>query len=593
MSEIHPTSRLCSVGGGRLAASLFALMASLAAAPAGAGHGGSPSPELAVVGQFPVEIEGLTTDVWAHGNFAYMGSFDQPLCSLDLTGIRVIDISDPTSPEQVAFIPAKPGTRNNDVKVAHLETRHFTGEILVASNEPCNAPFNPRQNATGMPTIPGQGGLAIWDVTDPTKPRALKQNFFKFGVHNTFIWQQGDSAYMMVVDDDNVQDVHIVDITKPQAPKEIAVTGQLDWPDLDSSEIEGPAVFLHDVWVQENADGDMIAYLSYWDAGLVLLDVSDPADPVFLGDSTYPVPDVLSGLPPEGNGHVAAPTEDGRVAILGDEDFGKFSVFAVTSEGSFKVGLAQFGPDPLTSFPAPGDIINTGGLGCTTGDIPLAPGTGTNIALIERGACFFSTKAANAEAQGYDAYIVFNNAAGGDGLINMSAGTDDVITIPGIFIGNTAGTTLTLATDPTLSALSSIVDGEGFMRVLDVSNPASIVQLGHFATEGVFVTPEPLENDRTAHNVIVRGQRAYWSWYFEGMRVVDFITCAPGGGFESCTPEEVAHFVDTGEEPFSLNDHSNFWGVYVHDHPDGNTYILGSDRDSGLWIFADPPPAIF
>jgi hypothetical protein len=43
----------------------------------------------------------------------------------------------------------------------------------------------------------------------------------------------------------------------------------------------------------------------------------------------------------------------------------------------------------------------------------------------------------------------------------------------------------------------------------------------------------------------------------------------------------VAHFVDT-------SDHSNFWGVYLGDHPDGNTCILGSDRDSGRWIFDDP-----
>jgi hypothetical protein len=56
------------------------------------------------------------------------------------------------------------------------------------------------------------------------------------------------------------------------------------------------------------------------------------------------------------------------------------------------------------------------------------------------------------------------------------------------------------------------------------------------------------------------------------MRVVDF-----GGDSLS----EVAHFVDTANG-------SNFWGVYLHDHPDGNTYILGSDRNTGLWIFDTP-----
>jgi hypothetical protein len=33
---------------------------------------------------------------------------------------------------------------------------------------------------------------------------------------------------------------------------------------------------------------------------------------------------------------------------------------------------------------------------------------------------------------------------------------------------------------------------------------------------------------------------------------------------------------------------SCFWDVYLYDHSDGNQYILGSDRTTGLWIFATP-----
>ena len=33
---------------------------------------------------------------------------------------------------------------------------------------------------------------------------------------------------------------------------------------------------------------------------------------------------------------------------------------------------------------------------------------------------------------------------------------------------------------------------------------------------------------------------------------------------------------------------NNFWGVETFVGEDGRTYILGSDRDSGLWIFRDP-----
>jgi hypothetical protein len=33
---------------------------------------------------------------------------------------------------------------------------------------------------------------------------------------------------------------------------------------------------------------------------------------------------------------------------------------------------------------------------------------------------------------------------------------------------------------------------------------------------------------------------------------------------------------------------NDFWGVETFIGEDGMTYILGSDRDSGLWIFQDP-----
>jgi hypothetical protein len=557
---------------------LLSLIVMIAPLSVFAGHGGSSSPELNVVGQLSAANMGIpggenVTDVWALGNYAYLGTFDDIACSLDFTGVHIVDISDPANPAKVAFIPAKPGTRNNDVKVAHLETPHFSGEILVASNEPCGSVFLPRLHGNGVAAIPGQGGVAIWDVTNPTKPRPLKQNYLHFPVHNTFIWQQGENAYMMVVDDVNVQDVHIVDLTKPQSPREIAVTGQLDWPDdIDAEFGDTAATFLHDMWVQENG-GQVIAYLAYWDAGLVLLDVTDPADPVFLGDSVYGVPDPLSGQFPAGDGHVVVPNADGTRALLGDEDFAAGALSAFTFNGvSYPVAEGGFTP-PVYTLPGGtfgGPVHWTGGEGCTTAefDRPANPG---EVALIQRGTCFFSTKAANAQALGYAGFIVANDAARGDALITMVAGTADVIVIPGFFVGFTTGEVMK-ANEGAAVAAAGVFDGYGYLRLLDVSDPSNIVEVDQFATEGVFVDP-PLPGDRTMHNVVVDdGTRAYISWYAEGMRVVDFAG-------DKLT--EVAHFVDTSNG-------SNFWGVYLHDHPNGSTYILGSDRNTGLWIFDTP-----
>ena len=540
-----------------------------------ADHGGSSSASLDVVGHLDLEdVPGENiTDVWALGNYAYLGTFDDVACSLDWTGVHIVDISDPADPNKVAFIAAKPGARNNDVKVAHLNTEHFSGDILVASNEPCGSPFLPRRQSNGVGSPPGQGGVAIWDVTDPTKPKALKQNFLEFGVHNTYIWQQGANAYMMVVDDDNVQDVHIVDLTKPQSPKVIAATGQLDWPSDIAAEFGDTAgVFLHDIWVQEN-NGKIIAYLAYWDAGLVLLDVTDPKNPVFLGDSKYGVPDPLSGEFPAGDGHVVVPNADGTRALFGDEDFAAGALTSFTFDGApYPVAEGGFTP-PTYTLPSGtfgGPIHWTGGEGCTQAEFDRAANPG-EIALIQRGTCFFSTKAANAQALGYAGFIVANDAARGDALVTMSAGTPDVITIPGYFVGFSTGEVMK-ANEGGAVAAAGIFDGYGYLRLLDVSDPANIVELDQFATEGVFANP-PLSGDRTMHNVVVDGgTRAYISWYAEGMRVVDFA---------NDTLTEVAHFVDTANG-------SNFWGVYLHDHPNGSTYILGSDRNTGLWIFNTP-----
>ena len=576
----------------------------LAALPATAHEAGDPIPapagsvHLDKIGEFEVPFEGLTSDVWALGNYAYLGSFSSPLCSFDITGTRIIDISDPTDPQQVAFIKDKQGTRTNDVRAFSIDTSKWAGDILVTTNEGCGLSL-PRLNSRGGKPRAGQGGINIYDVSDPTKPHALKQNFLPKanGIHNTYVWEDGNgNAYLIAVDDIDTRDVIIVDITKPQSPKVITRTGAPDWPLLNFDEVEGPAVFLHDVWVQEN-DGSTIAYLSYWDAGLVLLDVTDPTNPVFLGDSTYPNPDA-SGLPPEGNGHVAVPNAAGDLVIFGDEDTARSSLFADTKidppgvVSTNKIGGANFGP-ATPSFPTPSTVTFVAtSFGCNASDFVGGPGTG--VALIQRGVCFFQDKADNAEAANYDAYIVYNDAARGDGLIQMGARDGNPVGIVGLFFGHTRGDEMATAIaggdTVTVESVAGIADGEGFMRVIDVSDPGNMVEVGRYFTERT-LPPANLTaagGTRDAHNVVVDGTTAYWAWYHEGIRVVEFADCQAGDGFGGCTPTEVAHF-GGGEFP-----EYDFWGVYVHDIPGYGSVILGSDRGEegtsggGLVIFDTP-----
>lgn len=564
--------------------------------PARANHGGSDSPELVVLGHLDFDTDdndatppgdGTISDVWAFDNYAYLGSFDEPFCSLDATGVRIVDISTPTDPELVGFIASPPNTRANDVKVNHIETRFFSGEVLIFSNEVCGNGLVPRAQARGVTFGGGQGGINIWDVTDPLKPKPLKQRFLRFQVHNTFTWQQGDRAYTMVVDDENVLDTHIIDITKPQSPKEIAVTGLPDWPDAED-DIGVGEVFLHDMWVQQDpTDGRFYAYLSYWDVGLVVLDVTDPRNPVFVEDSTYQDPDPLSGEAPDGNSHVTVPSADGRVVTMGDEDFSpnELKDLEFTFDGQTFPGVEGDFTFPMFRLPGStlqGPVVWTGGLGCTPEEIPPAPSEDA-IALIQRGACFFQNKAESAHAQGYAGFIVANTEAGGDALVNMAPrDLGPYPPIPGFFVGFATGEAMKGAGEGNPGGevvATGVFNGWGYLRLFDVSDKADPTEVGQYATEDVFdpdKTPHDLPGeDFTMHNVVNdTGTTAYISWYASGMRVVDFS--------DPTNPTEIAHFVDTGPEG------SNFWGVYLHTLPDGTQLILGSDRDSGLWIFADP-----
>jgi hypothetical protein len=147
-----------------------------------------------------------------------------------------------------------------------------------------------------------------------------------------------------------------------------------------------------------------------------VLDVQDPRNPVVLGDSTYPEVDPIFGnSPAEGNGHAAVfGGDEGQYIWAGDEDFDAFLTTIKDADGGVHQAtqgsdVPQVGPtDPAQGT---GRYV---GLACSPIDPTDDP---SDIAVIQRGDCAFTTKAQNAEAAGYQAVIVFNQAvrAGADG----------------------------------------------------------------------------------------------------------------------------------------------------------------------------------
>jgi hypothetical protein len=466
-------------------------------------------------------------------------------------------------------------------------------------------------NGESCGTIPSRvGGFSLYDVTNPASPVTLVENAGAVRtvggvtranqIHSAFAWQaDGRRAYVVIVDDEELADVDIFDITDPRNPVMIAEVGLPNWPDAQDSQSAGigsfSASFFHDV-VVEKVRGHWLMLLSYWDAGWIILNVDDPANPVFVNDSTYSDPDPETGLSPaEGNAHQAEWSHNNKFIIGTDEDFSHSRITSFTSsafpgslpanEGAFTVAIASLPGSQMT-----GEVVHIGrgcppdaALGIPAGDPYLANPAG-KIALIERGLCRFDNKIAWAQLNGAVGAIVFNNAApiftmGGNNPVVLGSpnviGT--VISVPAVSVARSTGLLLRNGTSPVTAAATAEFNGWGYVHLL---NAETLEEIDTYAIpEGlspafVRTTANPFGfGNLTVHEVAtdIESNLAYFSYYAGGFRVATF---GPDG------IQEVGHFIDANG--------NDFWGVQVFrlpDDPTETTYVAASDRDSGLWIF--------
>ena len=562
------------------------------------GHLPGSSLNVQLVGQLTVSgiVPGRISDVGALGNYAYLGAFTAPCGS---GGVYVVDISDPTNPTEVGFIPTASGSFVGEgVQAISLNTKPFKGDILVINNEICAI--------TGSQI----GGFSIFDVTDPLNPLALVQGAgdptpsplsATNRIHSAFAWQQGQNAYVVIVDDEEATDVDIFDITDPANPNMIAEVGLANWPGAQNAQSAGigsfAASFLHDVVVQK-VRGDWQMLLSYWDAGYIVLNVNDPANPVFVNDTDFTDPDPETGLsPPEGNAHEAEWNQGNNKFILAaDEDFSPSRISSFTSNafaGPKPANDSAFAPQ-VVSLPGAtltGQVVHVGrgcppdaALGIPAGDPYLANPAG-KIALIERGLCRFDNKVAWAQVNGAAAAIVYNSAATGNFVMGGSnpvavgspAVIGTVITIPAVSVERSTGLTLAAGTPPVSAAAVGEFNGWGYIHLF---NAETLQEIDTYAIAEA-LSPAFLRTvanpfgfgDLSVHEVTTDRDTnlAYVSYYAGGFRVLRF---GPGG------LQEVGRYIDP--------DGNNFWGIEAHRLPGDateTTYALASDRDSGLWIF--------
>ncbi|MQA60267.1 MAG: hypothetical protein GEU86_01985 [Actinophytocola sp.] len=534
---------------------------------------------------------GRVADVFAHGDYAYLTAFREPTC--EDGGVHVMDISDLTAPAEVAdaFIPTSPGSYAGEgIQVITIGER----DVLIHQNETCDAELAEEGKV---------GGVSLWDVTDPAGPQPLSLHAGDYDdrpsantVHSMYAWTNvfDGRSYVVLVDNEELEDVDIMDITDPANP--VMVNDTLDLVELFGVDQESPdnlrSIFSHDMMVYK-VGKRYVMTMSYWDGGYVLLDVTDPTpgNVSLIAESDYAELDeerLKRGheISPEGNAHQNELSPSKRFMIATDEDFNPYRVMASIDSGPY-AGTEYSATSAGDTPPIDADTTISGaptfvGLACE----PIEAGSG--VALIERGVCAFQDKLDNIENAGYAAGIVFNNDAGCDAQVTMLAAGD----IPFVFTTRTAGLQLLGQDDLSCSAatpaagsevaettIEAIFDGWGYVRLFGTEIPktsgtGSIRQIDTYAIE-----ESQDENyatgfgDLSVHEVAMDtdGKTAYLSYYAGGLRVVKY-------GHTGL--QEVGAFIDEGG--------NNFWGVELYKR-DGETYVLASDRDFGIYVFQYNP----
>ncbi len=202
-------------------------------------------------------------------DYVYIGTFMHDW-------MKVWDVTDPERPMLTDSVQMD-ARRINDVKI------HPNNRLGIVTREGASN----RRN-----------GIVLLDLNTPAHPTVVSEytETVTGGVHNVWIDGEHDLVYAV---HNGTSDVHILDISDPAAVREVGRWG------LDK---EGKT--LHDVIVQ-----DGYAYLSYWDDGVITLDVGagthggTPTAPTLVSRFAYPI----------GNTHVA--WRHGQYLFIGDEIF--------------------------------------------------------------------------------------------------------------------------------------------------------------------------------------------------------------------------------------------------------------------------------
>lgn len=318
------------------------------------------------------QFSNAAIDVARHVGF--LGSFDDQ-------GVAVIDVSNPGNPtlSDVLSTHIASGTMTSDS--ADLDRQ---GHFLAVSHQPW--------------TAGGFSGISIYDLSpDPLHPALLRRVALPGGIHTVQLDPEVESgrpyAYANAFEF-GVTELFIVNVnTGAVLGSYVSPEPQGCFPsDNDCQQFNSP----HEGWIQRHPDtGRVLDYVAYWDSGLRIVDVTDPATPVEIGAYDYPrYPGICCA-------HTAAPTPSGTTVYLEDElgVGGTGGVHVLDTSGCDGVRVCdpvQVGFWHINGHPVQAAAYHGQGVGAENG-------------VFQR---YFTYDAHNLDVQGEDTLLVANYSMG-------------------------------------------------------------------------------------------------------------------------------------------------------------------------------------
>ncbi len=254
-----------------------------------------------LVGRLPIKFN--SAEFWLHpdGKHGYLTTISDRMCA--------IDVSNPAAPRITDSLVV-------DARVINDIMTTEDGKYGVMTREQASS----RKN-----------GIVVLSFEDPAHPKQIAEftETVSGGVHSTFIYK----GYVYLTDD-ATGSMRVIDLRDPYKPRQVA---RWETPRGDGGRT------LHDIDVK-----DGLAYLSYWNDGLVVLDVGNgikkgsPENPVLVSQFKYDLNALYRDVEAVGGPGFIRGTHTawraGKYVFVGDE---VFSAKPRATEGGTVLGLGR------------------------------------------------------------------------------------------------------------------------------------------------------------------------------------------------------------------------------------------------------------